>query len=368
MTDVAVPSQTISPPMHVAAEPLRVGLIGLNRLGWHLIERCLADGPFRVVAAYDVDPNCASSNCASAAARLNVSVVSSITELVASPNIDVAWIAHPIALRPAGLPSDLIEQLLQHNKHVVVETPLSLSTADTDRLFALAREHGRHLLVHSPRHADDDIRRAISVVNRTEFGIVRAVKWISWGYGLLPSSVQSGSSHNSPAIGSDGSEESRVVLVRQMAHALDQLVQLISHPPQRITTFGDLTRSKFADHSLDRDRNTSAIAAWIEFTNGAHAEIDIRLDSPAALQTGWVIQSARGGYADGRQYSLTEDGEVFDSLASPLNFSTGILDDLNRSLRANVIDDFANIQTRATVRLLEAIFTAVVDLLIEVRR
>lgn len=303
----------------VAEQPLRVGVIGLNRHGLHFVERCLADGRFRVVATFDSDMTRASGD---------------INELVGSPDIDVVWIAHPIALHHDGLPSDLVEQLLNHNKHVVIETPLSLSTAEADRWFALARERGRRLLVHSPRHDDDDIRRAVSAVSSGEFGVVRAIKWISWGYGLPPAGVPS-----------QESRESRVTLIRQMAHALDQLVQLVPYAPRRVIAFRDLSETEPA-------RRSQALGTWIEFSNGARAEIDIRLDCPTPLRTGWVIHSERGGYADNRRYTLTSEGEVFDSPAPLLSPAS---DDLARSLRSDNVDDLASKQSRTVVQLLEAI-------------
>ena len=59
--------------MNVTANPLRVGLIGLTRDGWHLIERSLAGRPFRVAAAYDV-----ASLEAPPPARWNIPLVSSL--------------------------------------------------------------------------------------------------------------------------------------------------------------------------------------------------------------------------------------------------------------------------------------------------
>ncbi len=324
--------------MSLAAAPLlRVGVIGLNRHGLHFIERCLTDGPFQVVATFDPSnpkrqrgralPHAPNSQLLEAPALAHASGY--WDELLEAPDIDVAWIAHPIALRPAGMPSDLVEQLLNHNKHVVIETPLSLSTSEADRWFALARQRGRHLLVHSPRHTDDDIRRAVSAVSSGELGAVRAIKWISWGYGLPPAGVPSHESH-----------ESRVTLIRQMAHALDQLVQLVPHAPRRVIAFGE---------------QTEALAAWIEFTNGTRAEIDIRLDSPAPLRTGWVIHSEHGGYADGRRYTLTPEGEVFDSPAPTLSPASDDLTELARSLRSDKIDDLTSTPARTVVQLLEAI-------------
>ena len=252
-----------------------------------------------------------------------------LDELIHSPDIDIAWIAHPIALHHDGLPSDLVEQLLKHNKHVVVETPLSLSTAEADRWFALACERGRHLLVHSPRHANDDIRRAVSAVSSGELGAVRAVKWISWGYGLSPAGAPSHEPH-----------DPRVTLICQMAHALEQLVQLVPHAPRRVIAFGE---------------HTEALAAWIEFTNGTRAEVDIRLDSPAPLRTGWVIHSEQGGYADGRRYTLTPEGEVFDAPAPTLSPASDDLTELARSLRNDLFDDLASTPSRTVVQLLEVI-------------
>ena len=97
----------------VAAEPFRVGLIGLNRHGWHLLERYLAGGPFRVVAAYDSDVS-----RASAAIGLNVPVVTSVDELAGSNDLDVVWIAS----------QGDVAQFLQHGKHVIVEAPFGPPT------------------------------------------------------------------------------------------------------------------------------------------------------------------------------------------------------------------------------------------------
>ncbi|HLQ43192.1 MAG TPA: Gfo/Idh/MocA family oxidoreductase, partial [Planctomycetaceae bacterium] len=200
----------------VTANPLPVGLVGLTRDGWHLIESCAAGGPFQVVAVFDTDA-CRLSHGAS----LSVPVVSSLDMLTRSPHIDVLWVATPM-----GFEREMAEPLVEHDKHVVVETPLCLSTAVADRAFAAARARGRQLLVHCPRRANADARHAQSLVASGELGTVRAAKWISWGYGRAPTDVQNGAS--------DGVASPRTTLIRLMAHVLDQLVAMLPSAPRRV--------------------------------------------------------------------------------------------------------------------------------------
>ncbi|MCX7419466.1 MAG: Gfo/Idh/MocA family oxidoreductase [Planctomycetia bacterium] len=359
-------TEAAAPASHSVTASLRVGLIGLNRQGWHLMERCLNGGPFQVVKTADLQCrpkrertlfnalHLPADEVAAASGAIVLADASvSVEEIIVSPDIDVAWIAHPIALRPADLPPDLIEQLLKQKKHVVVETPLSLSATESERLFAVAREQGRRLLVYSPQHTTANICQAIAVANNDEFGAVLAAKWISWGYALPPAGVPCREPHvtrlESQSSPGDCQDQPRdelfVVLIRQMARALDQLVQLIPQAPQRIFAFGRVSQSE----------TSHALAAWIEFKNGANAEIDIRLNSPTPLHTGWVLHSGRGGFVAGRRYSLTPEGEVFDS---PAPSSVPQLDDLAslaHSLRSENGDDRESARSLAVVELLEAI-------------
>lgn len=318
---------------NTAVEPFRVGLIGLNRQGWHLIEQCLNGGPFRVVISINAES--ANASC-------------DIDAVVTSPEIDVAWIAHPIALQPEGLPSSLIERLLIHGKHVVAEAPMSLSFPEADRLMAIAHQHGCRLLVHSPRHADENIRKTLAAVNSEEQGVILAAKWISWSYAIPPAAVSEQFVSKQSDEPESPSEDLYLVLVRQVVHVLDQLVQLIPTAPRRVFAARDLFCKTGANFS-------PTFATWIEFTNGARAEIDIRLNSPVPLHTGWVIHSERGGVTGGQQFKLTADGEIFDSPMPASAPADNDLVSLAKALRGQPSDSQTPTQTLATVRLLDAI-------------
>ena len=99
----------------------------------------------------------------------------SIEELCKSPNVDVVYIATPPELHA--------EQVLiaaEHGKHVVVEKPLALSTADCDRMIEAAERHGVKLLAGHTHSFDAPIRKMREIVKSGEIGDVVMVN--SWNF------------------------------------------------------------------------------------------------------------------------------------------------------------------------------------------
>ena len=249
-----------------AHEPLAIGLIGLSPDGLHLIEAMSGGGPFRVVMALDDQ-----RNLVSAAESLGVPVVADLNSLLSAPAVDALWLAQPF-----GFDEPFAELLLQFGKPIVGELPLGLSAEHVQSILAEARLRGIPVLSHCPRRSDEDFRRAQSAVVSGNLGQLLAAKWVSWSYGAPTGPT----------------------LLRLLAHAVDQLLQLISAEPLRVVSFGDSTLSN---------------QSIIEFRGGVRAEIDLRLDSPLPFQTGWLLTGNRGGFADGRCFHVAADGEVFDT-------------------------------------------------------
>ena len=286
-----------------AHEPLAVGLIGLSPDGLHLFEVMSGGGPFRVVMTWNgpSDPHG-----------------------FGLPSVDVLWLA-----RPCGFDEPFAEQLLHSGKPIVAELPLGLSAERMQSILAEARSRGIPVLSHCPRRSDDDFRRALSAVLSSDLGKLLAAKWVSWSYGAQSASC----AHD------DGSQI-RATLLRLLAHAVDQLLQLIPVEPLRVVAFGDSALS---------------IQAIIEFHGGLRAEIDLRLDSPLPFQTGWLLTGDRGGFADGRCFHVAADGEVFDSRVPTIE--SGVDQYVELAQRLRVIDHRAT-ETDRTVtvtKLLAAI-------------
>lgn len=273
----------------VAASPLRIGLIGCGRVGMHLIERSAIGGPFQVIAA------CDNPRISELIAPLGVRLMS-LQELAQSVDIDVLWITSFWEFPFESSPSQTF-----HGQHLIAEAPFALGHQSAKQAFADAAQQGSLLLIHHPRRADPDFRQALTVARDEKIGEIRAVKFVLWSYGRPPRGATRGIQQPF----GDEYAKPGATKVRFVAHALDQLVQLIPSRPIKVSAIGDPGVSDlFAGDSL---------LLRIVFESGCLAEIDIRLDSPTPFQNGWTLTSERGGYAKGRQYTLTDDGEVFDS-------------------------------------------------------
>ncbi len=320
-----------------ASAPLRVGLFpGLGRFGRHLIEQFADGSPFRVVAA--IDP----SGAARLETPLGVRLVSTPQELLLAEDIDVLW-----STSLDGLRNEFASSVPEHGKHTIVETPLAVTSAQAAKTFAWATQHNSLLLVHHPRRADLGFQQALTVARDQTIGTIRAAKLIAWSYGLPPR----GATRRDGRQSSDATEDLHATTIRFVAHALDQLVPLIGAVPVSVLATGDPNApgapELFAGYSM---------SLRVVFETGCHAEIDIRLDSPAPFQSGWTLTGERGGYANGRRFTLTDDGEIFDSPVI-LPYSDSDIDQyewLARQIRSGIRNVAEEARVRTVVALLDA--------------
>ena len=280
----------------VAGSPLRVGLLGLGRSGLHLLECFATGGPLRVVAAF------ANPSVAELLSPFGVRLVADPQELCAATDVDVLWIAEHDALR-----SDLSLPELLSAKHVILETPIGVTPAVLDQAFNVALERGRQLLVRHPRRTDPEFLHALSVTQDQSIGQIRSAKLTSWTYAIPPQGAVRGTGPLQP----DGLDDTQITKTRFVAHAMDQLVSLIDDRPVRVFAIGEPDASGHFN-LLAR----FSLSMHILFERGCQAEIDIRLDSPTQFQSGWMLTAQRGGYAKGRRFTLTDEGEIFDAPVS----------------------------------------------------
>ncbi|WP_298836812.1 Gfo/Idh/MocA family oxidoreductase [Clostridium sp.] len=97
----------------------------------------------------------------------NVLVSSNINELLNDSNIELVVIAAPNSLH-----YELTKIALENNKHVVVEKPFTVTTAEADKLIALAKQKGKILTVHQNRRWDSDFKTVEKVVKSKLLGDV----------------------------------------------------------------------------------------------------------------------------------------------------------------------------------------------------
>lgn len=194
---------TLEPPM------IRVGLLGHGQAGAVLHAPLIeAAGDFRIVAV-------ATSRTASLAERRDAPrQEADARAVIQADDVDLVVIATPNALH--------VEQAaaaLEAGKHVVVDKPFALSSADADRLIALANAKGRMLTVFHNRRLDGDFLGVKQAIASREIGelVLFEARWDRFR------PVPPHSWKNTPE-GSGG------VLWDLGAHMVDQALQLFGEP------------------------------------------------------------------------------------------------------------------------------------------
>ena len=118
--------------MKAATERLRVGIVGLGRLGKRHAENLAwrvpgADARRRVQSAAKTSARGRATRCPS-----RVSTTTTRT-LLADPDVDAVWLVTPTSLH-----AQQIIEALRAGKHVFCEKPLSLELAECERVLAEA--------------------------------------------------------------------------------------------------------------------------------------------------------------------------------------------------------------------------------------
>lgn len=103
-----------------------------------------------------------------------VAIHASAEALIADPGIDLVVVATPDATHAA-----LARTALQAGKHVVVDKPFALSSADAAALLALARQRKRVLTVFHNRRWDGDFKTVAGIVRSGRLGDIKLAT-LSW--------------------------------------------------------------------------------------------------------------------------------------------------------------------------------------------
>lgn len=140
----------------------RVGLIGFG-LGGRVFHAPLIDAQPDLRLTHIVSGRSEAIRAAYPA----VQIPATAAELLADPAVDLVVICTP---NTSHYP--LAEQALRAGKHVVVDKPFTVTTAEADALIRLARAHGRLLSVFHNRRWDGGFLTAQQLVKSGQLGAV----------------------------------------------------------------------------------------------------------------------------------------------------------------------------------------------------
>lgn len=167
---------------------VRIGLAGLGYWGSKLARNIAEARGGQLAAISERDPD----RLAVAAARYPAArPVGELSELLAADDIDAVVLA-----TPASAHAEHTRAALEAGKHVLVEKPLALSTADCDSVIALARDCGVTLMVgHTFVYSEPvrclrqlvrsgDLGRILYVYGqRVNLGVIREDLNALWNFG-----------------------------------------------------------------------------------------------------------------------------------------------------------------------------------------
>jgi myo-inositol 2-dehydrogenase/D-chiro-inositol 1-dehydrogenase len=146
------------------AAPVRIGIVGLGRLGWRHAEN-LAQRVPGAQLVWACSPVAAEREAAQRLLGVQ-HTTADVQTLVHAPDVDAVVLVTPTALH-----ADQTIAVLQAGKHVFVEKPLALERADCERVEAAAARHPELVaMVGFVRRFDPSYRQAYDSIARGEIG------------------------------------------------------------------------------------------------------------------------------------------------------------------------------------------------------
>ncbi len=274
--------------MVTSAQPLSVGLLGLDRHGLFHLERLSLRGdlvPVAVVAD--------GHGRADLGEGFGCRVFEDRAEFLCDERIDLVLVTVAGNERMAA-----IRQVLLAGRSVAVLSPLSEDPAEAEALLAAAEESAGRLLVLSPGLGDDDFQAAHDQVQSGRLGCPMTLKHVTWGFA--------------------GAETTFGGLPEPFLVALEQLLVLSETGPSTVLA-----------RTLGGAGTSVGIGATVTMTSGVTADVEYHPSSPVPLRTGWVVVGSTGGYCGFEVYTATDDDEVYSTPVSVPPVDSGqIYDDL----------------------------------------
>ena len=263
MTDTSVP--TAGQPE--AAEPIRVGIVGLGRSGWNIHAATLGGMPERYAVAAVSDPEPARRE--EAQARFGCRTHEAIGSLVGDGGLDLVVVASPSHLHPEHAVAALDAGL-----HVVCEKPFALDAAGADRMIEVAERNQRVLSPFQNRRYEAHFQKVQEVIASGALGRVVHVR-MCWHQFARRWDWQTLKRFGGGLMNNNGS------------HLLDHALQLLP-PDAEPEVFADLQQTLTLGDTEDHVK--------VVLKAEGQPTIDVELSNASAFpQDRWLVLGTAGG-------------------------------------------------------------------------
>jgi phthalate 4,5-cis-dihydrodiol dehydrogenase len=229
-----------------ANRPIRVGVAGLGRAFTLMLPTFVQDERVQLVAACDPRGEAR----AQFARDFDAPVYPDIEALARDTSVEAIYVASPHQFH-----AEHTRVAAAHGKHVLVEKPMALTTAECDAMIAACRGAGVHLVVGHCHSFDSPYRETRRLIGTGDFGRVRMIHAINYTDFLYrprrPEELQT--------------EAGGGVVFSQAAHQVD-IVRMLAGSP--------VTRVRAATGAWDPTRPTEgAYTLLLWFESGAFASL-----------------------------------------------------------------------------------------------
>lgn len=246
--------------------PVRVGLLGYGAIGHEHSRAVRAVDGLELGAVCDTSP---ARREAAAAVAPGIVTTGEADDLLARDDIDLVVVSTP----PSTHASWAL-RAIRAGKHVVVEKPFAISTAEADLVMTEAAASDRLAVVYQNRRFDPDHLAVRRAVRAGSLGEVFHIETFVGGYGHPCNLWHSDEGVSGGAFYDWGS------------HVLDQILDLVPTDIEHVTAAAH-KRRWFDVTNADHSRVT------IRFTDGAEAEF-VHSDLAAALKPRWYVLGTQG--------------------------------------------------------------------------
>ncbi len=253
-------------PAALPAGRVRIGLLGYGAIG-HEHNRAVA-----AVAGLALTSVCDRSDERLAAARAlapDARTTNDPDALLDEPSVDLIVVS-----TPPDSHAHWALRALAAGKHVVVEKPFAISTADADTVLAAAERADRLAVVYQNRRWDPDHLALRRAVRAGLLGELFSIETFVGGYGH-PCNLWHSDSGVSGGVFYDWG-----------AHVLDQILDLVPAPVEHVTA----ASHKRVWHDVT---NADHARVTVRFVGGAEAEF-VYSDIAAALKPRWYVLGTAG--------------------------------------------------------------------------
>lgn len=157
-----------------ASDALKIGICGLGRAGWGMIQQEVKGLPqIRIVAGCDI----LKERAEKLAAAHGAAAYSDFKKFLKDPNTELVVIAtRSIDHGPMTI------KALKAGKNVLVEKPMAMNAREAGRMIATAKECGRVLLVRHNRRFDPEFIHVREIIASGKLGEVFLIQMRQLGY------------------------------------------------------------------------------------------------------------------------------------------------------------------------------------------